>query len=159
MNIFQRKVGTSIFAISKQKVKCYMEKEYYDALAQVRLERAKELLVDAKDLLEKQSYKSANNRAFYTMEKCMKALLALVQKDVTTHNGALKQFNFFYVYHGDGTFLAEDYQKVARAEQIRNASDYDDFYIACKEETKIQIENAEEFLKKVDNYITRRKNE
>lgn len=46
-----------------------MDKEYYEALAKVRSERAKELLDEAVELLEKGSYKSANNRTFYAMEK------------------------------------------------------------------------------------------
>ncbi|MCM1102200.1 MAG: hypothetical protein NC079_06705 [Clostridium sp.] len=45
-----------------------MDKEYYDSLAKVRLDRAKELLEEAVGLLERDSYKSANNRAFYAME-------------------------------------------------------------------------------------------
>ena len=32
------------------------------------MDRAEELLIEAKDLLEKSSYKSANNRAFYAIE-------------------------------------------------------------------------------------------
>jgi uncharacterized protein (UPF0332 family) len=47
----------------------YMDKEYYMALANVRIARARELLEDAKSLLSENSYKSANNRAFYAMEK------------------------------------------------------------------------------------------
>lgn len=39
-----------------------MDDEYFDALAKVRMERAAELLDDAKDMLSKGSYKSANNR-------------------------------------------------------------------------------------------------
>lgn len=31
---------------------------------------------------------------------------------------------------------------ITRADQIRNASDYDDFYVASKEETRQQVENA-----------------
>ncbi len=46
-----------------------MDKEYYMALANVRIARARELLEDAKSLLSENSYKSANNRAFYAMEK------------------------------------------------------------------------------------------
>lgn len=38
-------------------------------LALVRYERSKELLDEAKTLLENESYKSANNRAFYSAEK------------------------------------------------------------------------------------------
>lgn len=130
-----------------------MEQEYYDALAKVRIERAQELLSEAEELLERKAYKSANNRAFYAIEKSIKALLALKQTDVTTHSGALKQFNFLFIFKGDGTFIPEDYQKIARAEQIRNASDYDDFYIASKEETKQQVENARYMVEKVSGFI------
>lgn len=130
-----------------------MEQEYYDVLAKVRIDRAKELLNESVELLERNAYKSANNRAFYAIEKSVKALLALKQVDVTTHNGALKQFNFLFIYKGDGTFTTEDYQMIARAEQIRNASDYDDFYIASKEETKQQVENARSIVNKVSKYI------
>lgn len=45
-------------------------------LALVRYERSKELLDEAKTLLENESYKSANNRAFYSAEKAVKAVLA-----------------------------------------------------------------------------------
>lgn len=130
-----------------------MDNEYYWALAKVRMERAKELLVESKDLLDRESYKSANNRAFYAIEKSVKALLATKQIEVTTHNGGLKQFNFRFIFKGDGTFTAEDYQKIARAEQIRNASDYDDFYVASKEEARQQVENANYIVSKIENYI------
>lgn len=130
-----------------------MDNEYYWALAKVRMERAKELLVESKDLLDRESYKSANNRAFYAIEKSVKALLATKQIEVTTHNGGLKQFNFRFIFKGDGTFTAEDYQKIARAEQIRNASDYDDFYVASKEEARQQVENANYIVSKIETYI------
>ena len=38
-------------------------------------------------------------------------------------------------------------------EQIRNASDYDDFYVASKEETRQQVENAEYLVRKIGEYI------
>ena len=113
-----------------------MDKEQGMILAKLRLDRAKELLTESQELLEKGAYKSANNRAFYAIEKSIKALLATELVEVLTHNGALKQFNIIFIYKGNGTFTPEDYQKIARAEQIRNASDYDDFYLASKEETR-----------------------
>lgn len=130
-----------------------MDKEYFVSLAKVRLERSKELYHEAIELLEKDSYKSANNRAFYAMEKGIKALLAMEQIEVSTHNGGLKQFNYVFIYKGDGTFTPEDYQKVAAAEQIRNASDYDDFYVASKEETKKLLEDTKCILDKIDKVI------
>lgn len=133
-----------------------MDKEYYDSLAKVRMSRAKELLEESVELLEKGSYKSANNRAFYAMEKSIKALLAMEQIEVMTHNGGLKQFNYALIYKGDGTFKPEDYQKIAGAEQIRNASDYDDFYVASKDETRQLVENTKYIVNKIENYIVDR---
>lgn len=130
-----------------------MDKEQGMILAKIRFDRAKELLEESKELLKKGAYKSANNRAFYAIEKSIKALLATELIEVATHNGALKQFNFAFIYKGDGTFSPEDYQKIARAEQIRNASDYDDFYLASKEETRQQVENAGYIVAKVEAYI------
>ena len=131
-----------------------MDKEYFLALAKVRMERAKELLVEAKDLLDREAYKSANNRAFYAIEKSVKALLATEQVEITTHNGGLKQFNFIFIFKGDGTFTSDDYQKIARAEQIRNASDYDDFYVASKEEARKQVQDADYIVSKIDAYLS-----
>lgn len=133
-----------------------MDREYFDSLAKVRMGRAKELLEESVELLEKGSYKSANNRAFYAMEKGIKALLAMEQIEVTTHNGGLKQFNYAFIYKGDGTFEPEDYQKIAGAEQIRNASDYDDFYVASKDETRQLVENTKYIVNKIENYIVDR---
>lgn len=98
-----------------------MDKEQWDALAAICMERAKELLGEV---------------------------------EVLTHNGAMKMFNMKFIHSGDGSFSAEDYQRIAKAEQIRNASDYDDFYIASKEETRQQVKNAAYFVEKVEKYLS-----
>ncbi len=104
-------------------------------------------------MLSKGAYKSANNRAFYAIEKSIKALLAMEGIEVSTHSGGLKQFNFKFIYEGDGTFCKDDYQVVAKAERIHNASDYDDFYIASREEAQQQVSNAAYIVKKIEKYI------
>jgi len=104
-----------------------MDKDYNYTLAEVRLCRARELLDDARNLLDKQSYKSANNRAFYAMEKAVRALLVLEDTEPQTHNGVLKQYNYLFIFKGTGFFTQNNYQILAKSEQIRNASDYDDF--------------------------------
>ena len=75
-----------------------MDKEQGMILAKLRLDRAKELVTDSQELLKKGSYKSANNRAFYAIEKSIKALLAMELVEVITHNGALKQFNLIFIW-------------------------------------------------------------
>lgn len=125
-----------------------MDKETYRVLASVRMERAIELVDEAKELLQNERYKSANNRAFYAMEKTMKALLAIKEIDADSHNGCLRQFNVHYIKERVGGFEPGDYKRIANAQRIRNVSDYDDFYIADKKECQQQVEMTTEFLNK-----------
>lgn len=130
-----------------------MHEQDYLTLAKIRLERAEELYEEACSLLKDDHYKSANNRSFYAIEKCIKALLATEGIEVNTHNGSLKQFNYVFIHNGDGTFTSDDYRIIAGAEQIRNFSDYDDFYIASKEETRSLVQNTRTLLDKVEFYL------
>ncbi|MBR1477054.1 MAG: HEPN domain-containing protein [Lachnospiraceae bacterium] len=130
-----------------------MDEKNRNALAKVRIERAQELLEEAKRLMVDGAYKSANNRAYYSFEKSIKALLALKFKDAKTHAGVLHLFNSEYVHNGE-YFTHEDYVKFKDSEFIRTASDYDDFYIAAKEDSQKQIENAEYMIKKVEKYLS-----
>ena len=50
-------------------------------------------------------------------------------------------------------FAAEDYKIVARAETIRSKSDYDDFYVADKDETLLLIKNTDAFIRKAEEYL------
>ena len=84
----------------------------------------------------------------------------LIDKHVETktHNGALKMFNIEYVRVENAYFTDEDYRLIAKAEQIRSVSDYDDFYVASKEETKQQVENAQYLIDKINAYFHYKKN-
>ncbi|EET62549.1 HEPN domain protein [Marvinbryantia formatexigens DSM 14469] len=130
-----------------------MSENYYKDLERVRIERAGELVTEAEELLLKGLYKSANNRAFYAIEKAIKALLANIKTDAETHNGAVKLFNYHFVHNGEGIFTPGDYKMIIKADQIRNASDYDDFYIASKEESRVQVENAGYIVEKVKQFL------
>ena len=130
-----------------------MDEKDFKALANVRLDRAKELYVEARELVKMDSYKSANNRAFYAIEKCIKALLAMRQMDVETHNGAVSQFNLLFIHTENPSFTKEDYQKIAKADRIRNASDYDDFYVVSVEDAEEQMKTAEDVVVMVEKYL------
>ena len=130
-----------------------MEEDNYKILAKIRLERAGELLNEAKDLLAREAYKSANNRAYYAIEKSLTALLATANVQTQTHKGCLKQFNILFIKDKDSFFTMQDYKIAAKAEQIRNSSDYDDFYIADKAESSEQVSNAEKIYLKIKKYV------
>ncbi len=112
-----------------------MKPENIKDLALVRLDRAKELLDDADYLIGTDSFKSANNRAYYATEKALKAVLALKGKDAKTHSGVIALFNYFICNYNE-FFDRSDLKTIRKMDRIRNASDYDDFYIAGKAECK-----------------------
>lgn len=50
-------------------------------------------------------------------------------------------------------FPREMGRKIGQAEEIRHVSDYDDFYIASKEESERQISVADEFIILAENIV------
>ncbi|MEE0745469.1 MAG: HEPN domain-containing protein [Anaerovoracaceae bacterium] len=121
------------------------------ALAIYRMERAKELIDDAKQLYKSGSYKSSNNRAYYAIFHTMRAVLALEEVDFKKHSGVIQYFQREYIK--TGIFEKAYSDIIISASEIRNASDYDDFFLASKEETKEQIDNAELFCKAIEEYL------
>lgn len=130
-----------------------MDKETFIGLAIARLYRSGELLEEAIELLNHDKYKSANNRAFYSIEKAMKALLAIKEISAESHNGCLLQFNMHFIRNEEGEFQKGDYKRIASVERIRNISDYDDFYIADKKECEEVVRFAKEMYEKTLHYI------
>lgn len=52
-------------------------------------------------------------------------------------------------------FPREIGRKISMVEEIRHASDYDDFYIASKEESERQILVADEFIVLTEKYCVK----
>ncbi|MBR5406406.1 MAG: HEPN domain-containing protein [Lachnospiraceae bacterium] len=122
-------------------------------LAKVRYERACELLEDAKSMLNNDSYKSANNRAYYAAEKAVKAALSLAGKDAETHTGVLRTFNMEFIHTPCAYFDRDDMKNLQSMERIRTSSDYDDFYVANKAECEEQVRKAKNLIAKVEAFL------
>lgn len=119
-------------------------------VAKYRLQVAKEDLQSAKVLLEAQSYRGANNRAYYAIFHAVSSVLAMEGIAFKRHKDTLAYFNKNYV--ATEVFPREWGRKIIKSEEIRHASDYDTFYIASKEETIQQIETADELIRLVTEY-------
>jgi uncharacterized protein (UPF0332 family) len=100
--------------------------------------------------LESQHYKDSINRSYYAAFYAVKAVLALEEVDFKRHKDAVAHFNKTYV--ATDIFPREIGKKLGRLKQERETSDYDDFYIASKEESERQIAVAEEFIKLSEHY-------
>lgn len=108
------------------------------------LQSAQTLFVDG-------HFRAANNRAYYSMFHSMRAALALKNTDSSKHSGVIAEFRRLYIK--EGLIPVSVSQMVGSAFTIRNASDYDDMFLASKEETKEQIENAKYVYEPIKNYI------
>ncbi len=67
-------------------------------LSKHRLDQAKEELEASKMLYKEKYYKSANNRAYYSIFHSMKAVLALEPIDFKKHKDVIGYFNKNYIH-------------------------------------------------------------
>lgn len=125
-------------------------KEY----AKYRLERAKEEYDTSLILFESKYYRAANNRAYYSIFHGMRAVLAFNGFDSKKHSGIIAIFRKDYIK--SGLFEERLSDIIGAASEIRNASDYDDMYIATREETDEQIKNAKIFLDTISKYVNQK---
>ena len=96
-------------------------------LAWHRINVAKDDLEAAEMNFEGGHYRSSNNRAYYAIFRAISACLALEFKAYKQHAQVIGNFNKDFVH--TGVFPKEISRKISRAQEVRHASDYDDFYI------------------------------
>lgn len=132
----------------------HLNRESVDDLVRYRIETAKSDLLSANILLKEREYRGANNRAYYAIYHAISAVHALDGKSYKRHKDTLANFNKDYVK--TEIFPKAFGRRIARAEEIRHASDYDDFYIATKEKAEEQIATAKELIEQVETYCLSR---
>lgn len=119
-----------------------------------RIDTAKSDVKSAKILLEAGEFRGANNRAYYGIYHGISAIHALDGNAYKRHKDALANFNKNYVK--SEIFPRTLGRRIAEAEEIRHASDYDDFYIATKDEAEEQIKTAEELIDQIEQYVKKK---
>lgn len=121
-------------------------------LVQYRLNMATERLQSAKLLLDNGSYKDSIGRSYYAIFTAVRALLAADGIDFSKHTGVISYFQKEYIK--TGIFEIKYSKYMSQAFQIRNNTDYADFYIVSHDDAKEQYERAVEFYKVIENYLT-----
>lgn len=125
--------------------------EYIVELSKYRINKAEENIEASKILLQSEYYAESLNRSYYAIFHGLRGLLVYDEFDSKKHSGIISYFNQHYVKVGK--FEKEYSMILNEAFMIRNKSDYDDFFIASKEDAKDQIEKAEVFIKAIKDYI------
>jgi uncharacterized protein (UPF0332 family) len=123
-------------------------------LARYRIDKAKSCLQGAEAEMTLCLFENAANRSYYCIFNTMRAVLALDRFDSKKHSGVISAFNKDYI--GTGIFPKEFSRIIKSAFEIRNESDYNDFYIVSKEKVAAQVENAKTFLDAVEKYVGER---
>ncbi|MDD6433585.1 MAG: HEPN domain-containing protein [Ruminococcus bromii] len=120
-------------------------------LSKVRLDTAKERLGYAKKIFDIGDYKTVANRSYYAVFAAMRACLALNGIDSKKHSGIIAEFRRTYIKTG---LLPKELSPIIdELVEIRQGSDYDDFYIVSKAEVKQQLINAELFVDTVEKFL------
>ena len=109
------------------------------------------MLVDARLMYETECYKSAANRAYYSVFHAMRAVLILDGIDSKKHAGIISEFQRLYIK--PGIFPKEAAKTIADAFDIRTNSDYNDFHIVAKADVEKLIDDARSCLFMVSSFV------
>lgn len=120
-------------------------------LSKYRIQEAKDSLRVAERCLSDGFYKDSINRSYYAAFYCIKAVLALGTVDFKRHKDVMAYFNKEYV--ATGIFQRELGRKLSTLKQLREKSDYDDFYIASKAQAEDQYNTAKYTLEQIEKYL------
>ena len=117
-----------------------------------RLEMAQGRLEAAKLLLDNGNYKDSIGRSYYAIFTAVRALLAVEGTDYSKHSGVISHFQREYIKTG---IFEKKYSKyISMAFQLRNNTDYADFFIVAKADAEEQYKHAMEMYDAIKMYIT-----
>lgn len=125
-------------------------KEFVE-LSKLRLDIAKERITFAKEIMKIGDYKTVANRSYYAVFSAMRAVLALDNIDSKKHSGVIAEFRRLYIK--TDIFPKKFSVFIDSLVEVRQGSDYDDFYLISKNEVEEQLSNAEEFVNEVEKYL------
>ena len=122
-------------------------------LSKYRIQEAQDSLRVAERCLSDGFYKDSINRSYYAAFYCIKAVLALGTVDFKRHKDVMAYFNKEYV--AANIFPRELGRKLSTLKQLREKSDYDDFYIASKTQAEEQYETAKFVFEQINSYLNK----
>jgi len=119
-----------------------------DNLANYRIRRAKDILIEAEDNFNQKHYGLSINRSYYAMFTAARAILALREMDSSKHSGVISLFNQHIVKVG--LFPKEVSKFLPKAKDIREHADYGDFVEITEDDAQIQISRAAQFVEEAE---------
>lgn len=120
-------------------------------MCKYRMEQARESLKASQIMLENKMIKDSINRSYYAVFYAVKSVLAMEGTDFKRHKDVVAYFNKMYV--ATGRFPKELGRMIVKLQQLREKSDYDDFFIASIERAEQQVLTAEKVILEIENLM------
>lgn len=117
----------------------------------LELKRSNESLKSAKVLVKEELYEDSISRAYYAIFHAAKAILLTIDVEPQTHEGAIRKFGHHFVKTG---LIEKEIGRIfARAQKVREKSDYDVAKEFSEEDTNEWITMAEKFVRRIQEYL------
>jgi len=120
-------------------------------LSEHRFEQAKSCIKQAEVLIDAGEYKGAANRSYYAIFHAMRSVLALAGVDFGKHSAVMSHFRQYFIK--THAFDAELSDIMTVLFDVRNESDYDDFYVISKSDVSNQLKSAVFFTNEIRRYL------
>ena len=120
-------------------------------LSKYRFEKAQAEVGVADTLFQNGSYSVSLNRSYYAIFHAIRAVNALDDFESSKHSGVIAHFNQHHVRTGD--FAKECSKIIRQATELREQADYEDFFIASREDAEEVLQKANAFIGEVRNYL------
>jgi len=122
-----------------------------NSLVDVRLQKAKETLTEAKSNFELGYWRAAANRLYYASFYATSALLIKHGITAHTHSGVINQLSLHFVT--TGKISIEEGKLHKKLFELRQSGDYDDWVFIEEEDVFPYIEATEQFIQTIENLI------
>lgn len=128
-----------------------LKSEERNAIVMLRLQKAKETLQDAKEIIKLNLWRSAANRLYYACYYAASALLVKHGYSARTHSGVVTLLGIHFVSKG---LIDTQYGKFyGKLFELRQTGDYDDWMNIEAEDVQSKIAPAEEFIDLLEKLV------
>lgn len=127
-----------------------MDKET-KSLIEGYLERAKEKLKSAEDLLNLEDYNDAVSRAYYCAFHAAQSVLLTEGLEAQTHRGLVNLFGLYFIK--TGKFDKKFGKILSNLKDDRENGDYEVFSCIDEEVARESVKEAKEFLGEIEKFI------
>jgi len=130
-----------------------LQQEDRNTLITLRLQRANETILETKANMQLGYWRIAANRLYYACYYAVSALLIKNEITAHTHAGVINQFGLYFVKR---ELISKEQGKLFKQLfNLRQSSDYDDWFDLNEKDVKPLLEPTEKFIAEIKNLINK----